>query len=76
MNLGLEVEQAQFFRARAELEPVKIALEPASSPSFLLIKMQKFKDEPTSSLLEKVTCRASGLFTESQNFGPGLWAWA
>ena len=58
----LEVERAQFFQARAELEPwvsspnepepVKIALEPASSPSYLLIRMLKFEFEPTSSLLE------------------------
>ena len=55
--LHLEVE-----RARDELklrvsslnepEPVKIALEPASSPSFLPIKMLKFEFKPTSSLLE------------------------
>ena len=50
----------QIFRARARAlsvepegpEPVKIALEPASSSSFLLIKMLKFELEPTSSLLE------------------------
>ena len=34
-----------------EPEPVKIALETASSPSFLLIKMLQFEFEPTSSLL-------------------------
>ena len=54
----VEVERAQFFRARAqassvEPEPVKIALDPASSPSILLIKMLKFEFEPTTSLLEK-----------------------
>ena len=61
-HVGLEVERAQIFWARTELElrmsgpnepePVKIALEPASSPSFLLIKMLKFEFQPTSSLLE------------------------
>ena len=35
-----------------EPEPVKIALKPALNLSFLLIKMLKFKFEPTSSLLE------------------------
>ena len=59
---ALEVEQAQIIWAGAELEllvsslieskPVKIALEPALSSSFLLINMLKFEFEPTSSLLE------------------------
>ena len=52
----IEVERAQFFRARAELklgvfsrdepEPAKISLNPAMSPSLLPIKTVKFKLEP------------------------------
>ena len=68
-------------RARAlsvEPEPIEIALEPSSSQSFLLIRMLKFEFEPTSSLLKirLAEPRAWGLFTESQNFGPGLRACA
>ena len=57
---SLEVERAQIFRARAELELwvsspdepelVKIPFGPASSPSILLIRIKKFKLNPTSSL--------------------------
>ena len=51
---------SSLFLAPAELwvsssngpNPVKISLEPASSPSFLLLKMLKFEFEPTLSLSE------------------------
>ena len=62
------MERAQNLRA----EPVQITLEPASSPSFLLIKMLKFEFEPTTSLLEILARRAWGLFTVSQKLDPGL----
>ena len=39
-------------------EPVKITLEPASSPSFLLIKLLKFEFQPTSSISENWACQA------------------
>ena len=52
----LEVEQAQQFRAwvlsQDESEPAQMSLEPALSPSFLLIKTTKFKLEPASSFSE------------------------
>ena len=35
-------------------EPVKISLEPPLSPSFLLIKMLKFKLEPSAGLSENL----------------------
>ena len=60
----VEVDQAQFFGARAlnvEPEPFQISLKPASSPSFLLMKILIFELEPTSSLRENLTRRASSL---------------
>ena len=77
---GLEVEQAQIFRARVELElwvlrpnkpePVQITLEPASSPSFLLIKMLKFEFELTSSVLEKPRAWGPGVKNLARAFEP------
>ena len=57
-----------------EPESVQITLEPASSPSFLLIKMLKFKFEPTLSLIEVWARRASslGLIYGEPKIGPGL----
>ena len=67
----IEVERAQFFRARAELklqvsspdkpEPAKISLKPAMSPILLYIKTVKFKLQPALRFSEIQACWASSL---------------
>ena len=58
LGVWVEVERAQVSELElgvlslSEPEPVQITLEPAASPSFLVIKMLKFDFEPTLSLLE------------------------
>ena len=51
-------------------EPVKLSLELASTPSFLLIKMLKFELELSSSLSEKIKNVDRAGTDKLSSFGP------
>ena len=51
-------------------EPVKLSLELASTPSFLLIKMLKFELELSSSLSEKIRIVDRAGTDNLSSFGP------